>query len=58
MAGLGREKSVTDFFEEYMKQKDTARDVIRLSLERLKVNSRMRSNASYQIKLKHLGHVK
>jgi len=46
MAGLGREKSVTDFFDEYMKQKDTARDVIKLSLERLKVNSRMRANAS------------
>jgi aminopeptidase N len=43
MAGLGRERSVTDFFDEYIKQKDTARDVIRLSLEKLKVNSRMRA---------------
>ncbi|SPD72736.1 putative Leucyl aminopeptidase [uncultured Desulfobacterium sp.] len=44
VAGLGKEKSVTEFLDHYMMQKDKARDVIRLSLERLRVNSRMRAH--------------
>jgi hypothetical protein len=42
MGGLGREREVNAFFEEYMSKKDKARDVIKLSLEKLEGNSRMR----------------
>ena len=42
MGGLGREREVNAFFEEYMSMKDKARDVIKLSLEKLEANSRMR----------------
>ena len=41
-AGLDRPDEVKKFFAEYMEQKDKARDVIRLSLERLDINLRMR----------------
>jgi len=42
VCGIGREQEVRAFFEDYMKQKDKARDVIKLSLEKLEINSRMR----------------
>ncbi|MEA2038706.1 MAG: M1 family metallopeptidase [Thermodesulfobacteriota bacterium] len=44
MCGLEREKEVEAFFEDYMTRKDLARDVIKLSLERLKINSMMRKS--------------
>jgi tricorn protease interacting factor F2/3 len=47
VCGIERRDQVTEFFEHYMKQKDKARDVIRLSLERLAINSRMRAATSY-----------
>jgi aminopeptidase N len=39
--GIGKEQEVRAFFEDYMRQKDKAEDVIELALERLEVNSRM-----------------
>jgi tricorn protease interacting factor F2/3 len=42
MGGLGREREVKTFFEDYISKKDKARDVIKLSLEKLEANSRMR----------------
>jgi hypothetical protein len=42
VCGIGKEAQVNSFFDEYMRQKDMAKDVIRMSLERLKINSRMR----------------
>jgi len=44
VCGLGREEEIKAFFEDYMKQKTTAKDVIKLSLERLEINSRMRAS--------------
>ena len=41
-AGLERADEVNKFFADYMQQKDKARDVIKLSLERLEINLRMR----------------
>jgi aminopeptidase N len=41
-AGLERDDDVKRFFADYMEQKDKARDVIRLSLEKLEINLRMR----------------
>jgi tricorn protease interacting factor F2/3 len=46
LCGLGREDEVEAFFSEYMSKKKKARDVIRLSLERLKVNRRIREDHS------------
>ena len=46
MCGLGREDEVEAFFSEYMSKKKKARDVIRLSLERLKINRRIREEHS------------
>jgi hypothetical protein len=43
VCGLGKEAEVKAFFESYMKQKHIATDTIRLSLERLEINSRMRN---------------
>ncbi len=43
MAGLDREQVVKGFFEEYMQKTDKATDVIKLSLERLEINLRMRN---------------
>ncbi|MFO7461489.1 MAG: ERAP1-like C-terminal domain-containing protein, partial [Desulfatiglandales bacterium] len=40
-AGLGREDEVRSFFREYMKRNDKAREVIKLSLERLEIHSGM-----------------
>jgi aminopeptidase N len=42
VCGLERKEEVTSFFNNYMAKKGLARDVIRLSLERLTVNSRVR----------------
>jgi tricorn protease interacting factor F2/3 len=41
IAGIGKEDEVRTFFNDYMGKKDKARDVIKLSLERLEINSRM-----------------
>ncbi len=43
LGGLGREKEVRGFLEEYMEKKDTVKEVITLSLERLEIYSRMRN---------------
>jgi len=43
LGGMGREEEVREFFQDYVGRKETARDVIRLSLERLEINSRMRN---------------
>jgi tricorn protease interacting factor F2/3 len=45
MAGLDREQEVKGFFGEYMQKTDKATDVIKLSLERLDINLRMRNAA-------------
>ncbi len=42
ICGLGREEKVVDFFNAYLSEKKKAEAVIRLSLERLIVNQRMR----------------
>jgi aminopeptidase N len=42
MGGIGKEGQVNEFFEDYMGKKDRARDVIKMSLENLRINSRMR----------------
>ena len=44
VCGLGREEEIKAFFEDYMKQKTTAKDVIKLSLERLEINCRLRGS--------------
>ncbi|MFH0843868.1 MAG: M1 family metallopeptidase, partial [Pseudomonadota bacterium] len=41
--GMGREEEVKSFCDEHMKRKEKSRDVIKLSLERLEINSRMRA---------------
>ena len=41
-AGIQRADEITAHFADYMKNKDKARDVIKLSLERLAINLRMR----------------
>ncbi len=46
VCGLEKEKDVETFFENYMTRKDMARDAIRLSLERLRINTRMRNSES------------
>ncbi|MGD9076068.1 MAG: M1 family metallopeptidase [Desulfobacteraceae bacterium] len=43
LCGLGREEEVASFFQDYMARKEKAKDVIKLSLERLEINSRMRN---------------
>ena len=43
LCGLGREEEVRSFFQDYMAKAEKARDVIKLSLERLDINSRMRT---------------
>jgi hypothetical protein len=42
-AGLDRKQEVKGFFEDYMQNTDKATDVIKLSLERLEINLRMRN---------------
>jgi aminopeptidase N len=44
VGGLEKAADVKAFFENYMKKTDTARDVIKLSLERLEINLRIREN--------------
>ncbi|MGD9225195.1 MAG: M1 family metallopeptidase [Desulfobacterales bacterium] len=43
MAGMDNPKAVKKFFEDYMQKTDKATDVIKLSLEKLEVNLRMRA---------------
>ncbi len=43
VCGLGKKEEVKAFFERYLKQKNKAKDVIELSLERLEINERMRA---------------
>jgi aminopeptidase N len=43
VAGLDRPQEVKAFFKDYMQKTDKAADVIRLSLERLEINLRMRA---------------
>ena len=42
-AGIENAAEVQKFFDDYMKKKDKARDVIRLSLEKLEINLRIRA---------------
>ena len=42
VAGIGKEEEVKAFFDDYMAKTDKAKDVIKLSLERLAINSKMR----------------
>jgi tricorn protease interacting factor F2/3 len=42
-AGINRPDAVRAFFEQYRSQKNLAKDVINLSLERLEINLRMRN---------------
>ena len=51
VAGIQRADEVKAYFADYMKKKDKARDVIRLSLERLAINLRMR-NSLYERSLR------
>jgi len=44
VSGIGKEEEVKAFFEDYMRKKDKAKDVIKLSLEKLEINSRMRAS--------------
>jgi len=42
IAGLGREDQIRSFFQEYMKKQEKMKDVVKLSLEKLEIHSRMR----------------
>jgi aminopeptidase N len=42
ICGLGREEEVRSFFQEYMKKQVRMKDVVKLSLEKLEIHSRMR----------------
>ena len=44
MAGMHDSEAVQEFFEDYMQKTDKAKDVIKLSLERLEINLRMRNS--------------
>jgi tricorn protease interacting factor F2/3 len=44
VAGMDNPQKVKGFFEDYMQRTETAKDVIKLSLERLKINLRMRNS--------------
>jgi len=44
MAGMERSEEVKAFFDDYLQKTDTAKDVIKLSLERLEINLRMRNS--------------
>ena len=43
--GLGKAEEVKAFLEEYVGKREKVRDVVRLSLERLKINERMRKSS-------------
>jgi len=40
----GKEKQIIEFFESYTRKNEKAKDVIRLSLEKMEINSRMRKS--------------
>jgi len=42
-AGIGRTDEVKEFFRDYLQRTDKAKDVIRLSLEKLEINLRLRA---------------
>ena len=42
ICGLGREEEVRSFFQEYMRKQEKLKDVVKLSLEKLEIHSRMR----------------
>ena len=42
-AGLGNEDEVKSFFKEYLTHKESAKDVIKLSLEKLEIHSALAS---------------
>jgi len=44
MAGMDNPQEVKDFLEDYMQKTDKATDVIKLSLERLEINLRMKNS--------------
>jgi tricorn protease interacting factor F2/3 len=46
IAGIEREEQVHAFFEQYMREKDKAGDVIRMSLEKLRINANMRRSGN------------
>lgn len=46
LGGLGKEEQVKEFFESYMSKKEKAKDVIKLSIEKLEINSKMRQSSS------------
>jgi hypothetical protein len=43
-AGMERPQEVKAFFDDYMQKTDKAADVIKLSLEKLEINLRMRNS--------------
>ncbi len=45
ICGLGKEPEVRQFLEKYVKKNETVKDTIKMALERLDVNSRLRRNA-------------
>ena len=42
--GIGREEEIVTFFEDYMKKRDKGKETIKLSLERLEINRRIRTS--------------
>jgi tricorn protease interacting factor F2/3 len=46
VGGIGKQDAVRSFFQDYMAKKDLAKDVIKLSLEKLDIYSRMRNRNS------------
>jgi tricorn protease interacting factor F2/3 len=42
LSGIGREEEIKTFYKDYMSEKEKAKDIIKLSLEKLEINSRMR----------------
>ena len=43
VCGIGKEEEVQTFFTDYIRKKGTAGDTIRMSLEKLRIYSRMRT---------------
>lgn len=43
VGGLGRETEVKKFFEQYLKKKESSKDTIKMALELMEVNSRLRN---------------
>jgi tricorn protease interacting factor F2/3 len=44
LAGLNRFEEVKSYFTDYMKEKDLAKDTIKMTLERLEINARLRAS--------------